>query len=265
MARITSGIKFIGSLDNLTAYRVRGSDEIILRRKGGPAREQVLNGKNFVNTRRNIAEFSARSGVAKHIMHALMPLRALADYNIAGPLNALLKPIQILDSISAWGERSVELSKHKSLLQGFSLNRKYLLDAALRMAPAIGLSRETHLARVALAAMIPGINFIPDPRHPYYSIEITLGIVPDMVFQPAVNRYEATIPDDQFGKSVSTPWLPITHAATGHVLTLEYPHVSAGNAYTLVLGLGLRYGTVTADGTIQQVKHAGSAKVIAVA
>ena len=73
---------------------MKGSDKIILRTKGGASKEKIKKGKEFATTRRLNSEFGGRAVASKYIMRSLFPLKALADYNIAGPLNALIKPIQ---------------------------------------------------------------------------------------------------------------------------------------------------------------------------
>jgi hypothetical protein len=40
-------------------------------------------------------------------MRALKPQKKLADYNIAGPLIALMQHVQVLDEVSEWGERGI--------------------------------------------------------------------------------------------------------------------------------------------------------------
>lgn len=124
MAKLTSDIQFTGSLGNLSAYKMRGIDHTILRTKGGPSSAQIKKDPAFDVVRRNNAEFSGRAAASRWIMRMMWPQKALADYNIAGPLNALVKPIQELDKESAFGQRNIVLSKNKLLLQGFSLNRK---------------------------------------------------------------------------------------------------------------------------------------------
>src|ERR1700754_381148 len=89
-----------GTLGGYSVYKRRDLDKYIVRRKGGPSKNQILNSENFINTRRNIGEFSGRSTATKFLLQALDPLRPLADYNIAGPLNALVKPIQEMDTDS---------------------------------------------------------------------------------------------------------------------------------------------------------------------
>ena len=79
----------------MSFYKVRGSDQIYIRKKGGPSRAKVKEGSTFINTRRNNDEFGGRAAASSWIMLMLQPLKPLGDYNIAGPLNSLLVPINL--------------------------------------------------------------------------------------------------------------------------------------------------------------------------
>ena len=61
MAKLDGTIQFTGSLQNLSFYKMRGSDKIIVRKKGGPSRKQVKHSPNFENTRHNNSEFGGRA------------------------------------------------------------------------------------------------------------------------------------------------------------------------------------------------------------
>src|SRR5215216_3917348 len=107
MARLNADLTFTGSLGNLSAYKRRDLDKIILRTKGGPSKRQIQESKNFEKTRCNNSEFGGRSIATRWIMFALWQQKQLADFNIAGPLNSLLRPIQVADVENELGKRNI--------------------------------------------------------------------------------------------------------------------------------------------------------------
>ena len=123
MAMLSSDITFTGSLGNLSAYRMKGSDGIILQTKVGGSKEKIKTSPSCINIRRVNAEFGGRSHATMLIRDAIGPINALADFNFTGHLNALLIPVQELDDTSEWGKRNIHLSKSPKLLEGFSLNK----------------------------------------------------------------------------------------------------------------------------------------------
>lgn len=262
MARLDQGILFTGSIGNLSAYRMRGVDRIILRKKGGATKRQIKTSPAFESTRRLNSEFSGRATASKWIMRMLFPLKALADYNIAGPLNALTKHVQILDTVNLLGERHLMLSGNPSVLEGFSLNRQTVFESVVRAPLSVVINKEAHSAQISFPELIPGINFMPARKHSFYSFIVVLGVIPDLNFtshgyHPGHAGYSDTRPT-----SVQTPWLPVVKSFDATTLELKLETLPPDKAFMLMLSVGIRYGSTTAANTIEQVRYAGSAKVL---
>lgn len=263
MALLDSEFSFTGSLGELSAYRMRGTDKVVIRRKGGASKNQIKTSPAFVNTRRMNMEFGGRAFATKWIMHMLAHFKPLADYNIAGPLNALLKPAQDLDTVNNSGERSVLLSQKPHLLDGFSLNRKITFESVVPATLSHELSRETLSAQIQLPELIPGFNFHA-PKYPWYRFIAGIGIVPDFVF--ATDRYDACHPDYSLhmNRQLYTPWLPVLNGGKATSLELQIPHTLPDENFSIILCIGIAFGNVVNEREITQVKYAGCAKVLAV-
>src|SRR6185436_14485252 len=100
-------------------------DKVILRAKGGPTKEHIKTSPNCNLVRLNNMEFSGRSSAAKQIRNILQPLSFIADQNLTGPLNSLLRPIQVMDTVGRKGDPNIMISGNPSLLQGFNINKHY--------------------------------------------------------------------------------------------------------------------------------------------
>lgn len=264
MAKLSDLITFTGSLGPVTAYTMRGVDGIVLRTRGGASREQIRNAPSFEQTRRNNAEFSGRSAASKWIMKALLPLKPLADYNIAGPLNKLLKPVQEMDTVGTWGQRNVRLSACPYALEGFSMNRKTSFDETVKASLSFSLLREERLAGVNLPPLLPGIHLPSRAAYPLYSIVLSLGIVPDLLhtahgYHPTDPGYSAFAP-----VVAATDWFPLRKGSPAITLAAHLPIPPPDVAFVLLLAIGLRYGMPSGGEDVQQIAHAGSAKVLAV-
>jgi hypothetical protein len=265
MAFMKSGIGFTGPLGDFSAYKRWDMDEIIIRRKGGASRERIKTSDDFVNTRRNNAEFGARSAMSKYLMYVLHLQKRLADYNIAGPLNALVRNIQVSDPVNDWGKRNVMLSRSPQILAGFSLNDKTLFDSVIRTPLSCSLSKETLTARIELPELQPGINFSPQRSYPMYRILATLGIVPDIVYNEEEKKYRPSHRGDKTTWAPvhqETAWCPVLSEAPASVLELKIPTIPEVS-FTAILAVGVCFGKIAGTGSIEQVKHAGAAKVVA--
>jgi len=262
MARLTSDIAFTGSLGNISAYTMRGSDQIILRRKGGPGSNAIKNSPSFDVVRRNNAEFSGRAAASRWIMKMMWPQKTLADYNIAGPLNALVKPIQELDKESTFGQRNIVLSKNKLLLQGFSLNQKNPFDSVVRAAVSYNFSRESGSAQLELPELLPGINFFTRKDAPFYSIQFVLGVVPDLFYHDGKYIPHSQSYHENNVVLVHTDWHPTQGTQPKESILVALPEPPPDEYCSLMLTIGIRYGMVSQHGTIEAMKNAGCAKVL---
>lgn len=259
------GIQFLGSLGTLSAYKRKDSDKTFLRGKGGASKEKILNDPTLYNIRDNNAEFGGRSKAGKGIRKALEDIGHLADHNISASLNTLLRKIQLADSVGLKGERIIGLSKHASLLQGFSFNRKHPFDSVVRIPVQCNLDKDAFSARFIIPELLPGINlFIPN-KSPLFQFKVTIGVVPDCVYLKENKLYDLPDPTKSClgnGAYIETEWCPSSIGCNRQELELKLPKPIAASVYTIVVGIGIQYGTLGAGAVIEPVKDAGSAKVI---
>ncbi|MGB8192527.1 MAG: hypothetical protein WCF67_11445 [Chitinophagaceae bacterium] len=265
MARLLSDMPFTGSLGNISAYKMRGSDKIILRTKGGASKEKIKKAEAFEITRRLNAEFGGRSTGSKCIMRSMFPLKALADYNVAGPLNALIKPIQAMDTESDYGKRNIYFTRHPKLLEGFSLNKRNPFDSIVRNPVSCRLDKKNLSASIDIPALIPGINFfVPPGRHPLYSIIAVLGIIPDILF--TTHGYKPLATQSNPAHAASS-WYPASKGSQATVLEVSLQGQDlelTASSFSIMLSIGICFGTVGINDEVEQVKYAGAAKVLVV-
>ena len=261
MAEMLPGFTFTGTIANIVAYKRKGSDRIFLRSKGGPSKSRIKTHPKFEVTRRNNFEFGGRSTAVKWIMKMFYSQKALADYNVAGYLNALIKPIQALDTESEHGQRNIYFTKNPKLLEGFNLNKQNPFDSIVRYPLTCSVSRDTISARIDIPALKPGINFFVPGRYPMFSFVASLGMMPDLIYKDKgyklSNNYEAAFP---IGKV--TEWFACMKGSPALSMELRSEHIPPGNDYSLMLSIGIRFGTMDTADSVQQIKHAGAAKVL---
>ena len=268
MAKIIAGLGLgiVGSIDDLSIYKMRGVDKPVVRRKGGPSKEKIETDPELRQVRNNIAEFGGRAKAGKWIMEALTYQKPLADHNIAGPLNALMVPVQHMDQGGDWGQRDVRLSVYPHILNGFSLNRNNTFDSTVRFPVEYTLSRETASATVQIPELMPDISFFAPEKYPWFSIIVTLGIVPDIIYTGGLHKYEVIHVDYHKMPTLQavTGWQPVAQGAPATTLEVRYNVFPPDEHFTLVLAIGVKYGTQYNAHEIRQAKYAGCAKVLAV-
>jgi hypothetical protein len=262
MAQMTQGFAFTGSISNLSAYKMRGSDKIILRSKGGPSKKKIKTSPSFANTRRHNSEFGGRATATKWIRRAIHPILSLADFNIAGPLNALVKPIQEMDTASELGMRSICFTKQPGLLQGFQLNNRNPFDQIIRSPLNVSLSRSELSALIDIPSLVPGINFFVPGRFAYFGFTLVMGAVPDLIFDKTGYKPQA----DNFKPYQATEytdWQPVNAGAPAQSIQLNIKTLTADESLSLVVSVGIRFGSPGIK-EIEQLKYVGAGKILAV-
>jgi hypothetical protein len=262
MAQLESNFDFTGKLGNISAYKSRGSEKIILRTKGGPTTHQFKTSQHYAKARRNNAEFGGRAQASKWVRQMMHPLQSVGDYNAAGPLNALIKPIQALDTVNDHGQRNIEFSKDSSLLHGFSLNKRNTFDSIIRNPVAYSIDRVVLTATVGIPQLLPNINFFNPGKHAFYSIVAVLGIVPDLFYSK--NGYNSSWKknEPEGSKFIESEWFASLEGSKAFTLSLQYQLSLPNQSFMAMLSAGIKFGTMGVGGVIQQVPYAGAAKIM---
>ena len=259
------GMPFTGSLGDVTAYYRAGSDHIILRTRKGVSGKRVKNDPKFIRTRENGVEFGGRATASRWVMRGLYVMKPLADYNIAGPINALFLKIQMADQEGLRGQRNIILSKNPALLSGFSLNRKAHFDTIVRSPFTYTLSREALSASVEIPALVPDINFVAPKGHAMYQVIAMLAIIPDIVYTGTHKPHYKPLNETAVGDDYTmTEWRSIRKDSPVTMLELKIKGTPpTDQSFSLMLTVGIQFGVMQDTDTVQQVKHAGAAKVLA--
>jgi hypothetical protein len=263
MAKLDGNLSFIGSLGNLSVYKMKGVVKPVMRTKGGASKEKIKKSPVFKMTRRLNSEWSGCSKAGKNIRLALSPLKHLADYNISGTLTGLAKTIQKSDTTGRLGERSILISRYCHSLEGFSLNTKTGFDGVIRQPVTTTVSREELSATLLLPDLIPGLNFYIPGRLPLFRIIAVLGVVPDMVWTPLVYQ-PANMETRLYHVSAATVWASTATRFPGQSLELNLPKDAGldGNS-SLMLSAGVEFGMPVSDTVVNPIRNAGCARIFA--
>ncbi|MDF2192415.1 hypothetical protein [Paraflavitalea sp. CAU 1676] len=285
MAKLNGPHELDGSLGGLSYYKMRGVDGVVVREKGGPSKEKIKTHPNLHLVRRSNAEFGGRSTAGKWIRKVLDAQLPMADYNISGPLAALLKAVQVLDTKGNLGKRCVRLSVNPVIIKGFPLNRKNFFDSVVRIPVDYAISRETGSARVQIPALLPAINLFTPHNYAMFQLVVAWGMVPDLYpdgrkdqsynishdtatdqtffdkirYFPSQQGYDK-IPNEVF----KSDWYPITKGSPAIDTELTLRVLPPDTDFTLVLSIGICYGIMEAADYVRQAPYVGSAKILAV-
>jgi hypothetical protein len=264
MGNIISGSDFTGRLGPASVYKMRGHDKLVIRSRGGATKRKIKTHPNFDATRSLNREWKLVTAVAAKIRSGLSAIKQLADYNVSGPLNALVKKIQTSDTVNEKGKRSILFSRYPDFLSSFQFNRQTLFDSIVRQQLEVSIDKTPAIATIMIPLLQPAIHFFPNPRYAYYRIVISMVAASDQVWNEESMSYKPLVALLPKYKSLYTDWVPAssTQPATNYQLSPTNEGFSSGPDMILILGAGIQYGMPAPYGSIQPVPYAGAARIL---
>jgi len=255
MAKLSGPIGFQGKLSDISAYTMRGCEGTVLRIGWGPSKEDIKTKDNYVNTRRNNAEFGGLSRTASYIKALFDPIETVLDYNIQATLTGLLRQMQVEDKESPWGKRNVPISKKPYLLEGLTLNRRNLFEAVIPSPFHIEMDKEAGKALVRTPELMPSINFFPPPTFSVCRISAVLSFLPDFLY--AVPRYKPLHTAAQWSPSkASSEWFLAREGCPSTELSLSLSGSLPEQGFVLLVAVGIEVGTPS-PGVVTTLWHNG--------
>lgn len=262
MAILTGGPSFTGSMGDITAYRMKGVDRIILRLKGGASKEKIKNHPNFDLVRKNNEEWKGCVLAMKSVSRAVHSVKHLADYNYSGVLQSICKSIQSGDGVYEKGKRPVVFSQQLYKLDGFSFNRYNYFDTILRHPLQCSVDRNNGSAIIELPQLIPGINLQNPKGEPFYRIIFTLGAVSDIVYNAERKMYCPVTTDLPHSVTSKSNWYNQAESCPGQTINLPLTVWQPAGDISLLVAAGVEFGRPFSSAEIRAVKYAGAAKIL---
>ena len=257
-----------GSIKGVSFYTVRGSDQVIMRTKGGAKKEQIAKSPKFAGLRKQQKEWSGCTKFASVARHAFGGLHRLADYNLTAVLNGMGKNIQKLDMESEVGQRAVRLSQCKLALEGFNFNRNYPFNTVLRVGVNFQLDRNLLMATVTVPRINTEIDLQNIQRLPYFRLIVAMGTVSDMQYNADINDY-SPLNSDLHGvtETLTGEWYSAETILPEHSLKVQMSEAQQAfltDDVSLILSMAVEFGKVGFAGQTVEVKYAGCGKVLCV-
>jgi hypothetical protein len=263
MATQNGPLNFTGAIADITFYKRKDSDKLFAKQKAGPTNKQIRYDPRFRRTGSMCDEWKGCTLATQWVRRTLHPLDDARDYNFVGFVSRRLKAVQQLDTEGIYGQRSVWLSRHPPVLEGFSITRKTPLDTLLSAPLTCTMEKESSSARVEIPRIVTGINFQPVTLHPYFRIVASLGVVPDIHYTSL--GYAPKMPSGRhLPHVVATDWTGVKKGMPETILKLQLPYTVEFASYSLVLAVAISFGTLDMLGDIQAVKYTGSGRIVKV-
>lgn len=266
MAITKNPIQIEGNLAGYSFYKLRGTDKMVVRTKGGPSKNQIKKAPQFEQMRLNQSEWKGCTAFASKLRLSFGGLHRLADFNLTPQLNAMVKAVQKTDENTEKGKRSILFSANRHIIDGFDFNRKYPFDSIIKVNPRLAIDRELLSAEVKIAR---GYNSLKEGAYgnlPYYRILLSIGAVSDMVFDEGIKMFKPQ--NDLFHGLIAVhtgEWQLSAQLPEQQEINLSLPIAEKSKItddVSLVVCIGIEFGNLDFLGNPQAVKYAGCGKVL---
>jgi len=268
MAIIKGAIQMTGSIKGVTFYTRRGSDQVIMRTKGGTSKDKINRLPQFEGMRLQQKEWSGCTKFASGVRTAFGGLHRLADYNLSSVLNGMGNKLQKLDITHEKGKRPVCLSNLKMALDGFNFNRNYPFNSVLRVTTNFEINRDTLQAMVTIPRINTEIDLLNIQRLPFFRIIVVLGTASDMIYNSNLNDYIPMVEGLHGTAAVkNSDWFSANSIVEEQTLTIQMIDRQLAlltDNVSVILSIAVEFGTVGFTGAPVEVKYAGCAKVLKV-
>lgn len=222
----------------------------------------------FEGLRKNQKEFGGCTKFASMTRYAFGGLHRLADYNLTPVLTGMAKNLIKLDTTFPLGQRRIQLSQHTRQLEGFQFNRTYPFNTVVRVGISGVIDRQQLTATVTVPRLNTDVDLLNMQRLPCFLLIAVLGTVADKRFNEGEQAYEPAVADlHGASEVVNSEWFPSQAILPEQTLTIDMGEARRAlltDEVSVLLSIGVEFGTVGITGEAVEVKYAGCGKVLAV-
>lgn len=257
-----------GNISGMTLYTRCDSDKIIVRSKGGVSREKLKKLPQYESIRNHQKEWSGVTKFSSGLRYSLGGLHRLADFNILPAFNSIINKCVKSEDINLKGKRPVCISTRNYLLEGFSLNRKFVLNNILRVYVNFDIDRNTLRGSVVFPSINTTTDLLNVKKLPFFRLLLSIGTVSDMFFDELINDY-LPLNEALHGASdvFSSQWYSANTVIESQTLTVQMnatKQLLLTDDVSVIMCLGVEFGGVGFTGEPEPVKYSGSGKIVVV-
>lgn len=263
MPTLHGPLRYTGTIDELVAYQMKGSDKTIVRRKAFITKGAYQKEPQYAAMRRNSAEFAICARAGKIVRTALPFMMRLTDQNMTPVLQSFCKILQKKDTQHDHGKRPVLFSMHKEALTSLPFTKRHLFDSVWKQRPVATLHREKATLHIQIDELLPGFNFQLPWQKPYFRIIASMAAIQDVYadqIQHPIIRYPQALPST----TVFSDWMMAKKTTPAHCMMLQLKNADLieNAGMTWVGAIGIEMGEPDVTGTIQPVKYACTARIL---
>lgn len=256
---------YLRGRENLRIYNIRGVEKTIIARKGGPSPEEVKNGENYADLRKNQLEFAAASNLAKTLRHSLPKKMAkICEPYVSGKLTAKFRNVAQL-SEGDTGKRPILLSENGRSLEGFDFNSNAPFKKTFPTNIMVMSGSNYGQLILHVPSFTPKDDLLAPDNASHYQLFSHLLLLSDFTYQNDLKEYNPCAPEVHARKSTrENPIHPIINypeeSTTQQLSVYNGEALPTDTTLLLILGVkfyrydNLKYIDLPTDSSMQIIK-----------
>lgn len=247
-------IKLVGNIGGMSFYASKG--EFLARTAGGPSKERIATGANFVRTRENNAEFGGSAKVSKALRTALSSVvHTMGGSTLTATLTKFFKALNA-KATGVRGQRPIALTTDKTQARGLELNNRNSFTTVFNAPYTVAANANRTTITFTIPAFLPA-NFINAPAGATgFRLAGAVGWLSDFSFDSGTLSYEPDVPaQNSLGVAAYSPIKPLNVASTAITLTAIVPGAlvpAVGISVVACLGIEFYQNVNTVDYILAQ-------------
>lgn len=195
MAKQTGLVRYSGSMGGVRHFKIKGLEGDFAGLNGGPSAEQIKNDPAFARTRENMSEFGGCASAAKSIRIGLAQIiKQMGDSRLAGRLTALMKEVQMGDTVSPRGQRSILVSNAIGNPVGLNYNKSISFLGVFNAPYGLTNTPTRDSATFNIPPFNPA-NLINAPAGAtHFRLVNAINVISDWVYDSGTGTYAPTDP-----------------------------------------------------------------------
>lgn len=187
MSKQNSVLKVKGSLDDVSYYKSNG--RLLARKTHRVEKDAILSGPGYQRTRENMSEFGAAIAAAKSFRSAFNDAKTMMDSRVSNRLTSVFKKILNLDAAGIRGQRAVQLSQHKEMLEQFNFSLLPTFSQSCTAFSDTVLNAARNEGTIKLTRFNPMLQVDFPKGATHCKLVQAIGVVADLDYDPATGKY----------------------------------------------------------------------------
>lgn len=188
MSKQNSVLKVKGELDDVSFYK--SGNKLLARKTHRVEKSRILTGPSYQRTRENMSEFGAALAAAKSFRQSFNGAKTMMDARVSNRLTSLFKKVLNLDPAGIRGQRAIQFSQHKEMLNQLEFNLIPTFAQSCTAFSDATLNAARNEGTISITQFNPMLQVDFPKGATHCKLVQAIGVFVDLEYNPATEKYQ---------------------------------------------------------------------------